>query len=79
MDAKLEGTLAALRQLQGRQIEQLELRLSKQGGLENLRAGKRERRVNQIRRVFDEYESWVKDTLATEPHPHIQVLACIVR
>jgi superfamily II DNA/RNA helicase len=79
MGARLEGTLDELRRLQQRQIEQLELRLEKQGGLENLRAGKRERRVSQIRRVFDEYEAWVRDTLETEPHPHIQVLAAIIR
>ena len=79
MNARLEGTLAALRQLQGRQIEQLELRLARQGGLENLRAGKRERRVGQIRRVFDDYEAWVRDSLQTEPQPHIQVLAAVCR
>lgn len=79
MGARLEGTLAALKRLQARQVEQLELRLERQGGLENLRAGKRERRVSQIRRVFDEYEAWVRDTLATEPRPHLQVLASVVR
>jgi hypothetical protein len=79
MSERLHDTLRNLKHLQERQIEQLELRLEKQGGLENLRKGKRDRRVGQIRRVFDEYETWVCDSLQTEPHPHIQVLAVVVR
>ena len=78
MTARLQDTLANLKRMQERQIEQLELRLDKQGGLENLRQGKRERRVGQIRKVFDEYETWVRDSLQTEPHPYIQVLAVVV-
>jgi hypothetical protein len=79
MGARLESTLANLKRMQDKQIEQLELRLERQGGLENLRKGKRERRVGQIRRVFDEYEIWVRDSLQTEPHPYLQVLAAVCR
>lgn len=79
MGERLKETLSNLKHLQERQIEQLELRLERQGGLENLRAGKRDRRVGQIRRVFDDYETWVRDSLQTEPHPYIQVLAALVR
>lgn len=79
MAQRLQETLANLQQMQQRQIEQLELRLEKQGGLESLRQGKRNRRVGQIRRVFDEYETWVRDSLQTEPHPYIQVLAAVIR
>jgi superfamily II DNA or RNA helicase len=79
LSTRLHDTLANLKRMQDRQIEQLELRLDKQGGLENLRQGKRERRVGQIRKVFDEYEAWVRDSLQTEPHPYIQVLAAVVR
>jgi superfamily II DNA or RNA helicase len=79
LEARLQSTLEALRQLQARQIEQLERRLQQQGGLETLLAGKRERRVGQIRRVFDEYAAWVRDSLQTEPQPHIQVLAAVRR
>lgn len=79
MSERLQDTLRNLKHLQERQIEQLELRLQKQGGLENLRQGKRDRRVGQIRRVFDDYETWVRDSLQTEPHPYIQVLAAVRR
>ncbi len=79
LETRLESTLRSLKALQARQLQQLELRLEKNGGPEALRAGRRERRVDQIRRVFDEYETWVRDTLQTEPHPHIQVLAAVRR
>jgi hypothetical protein len=68
-----------LKRLQDKQIEQLELRLERQGGLQNLVQGKRAQRESQIRKVFDDYEVWVRDTLQTEPHPHLQVLAAVVR
>ena len=79
LSARLESTLAQLEALQARQIEQLEIRLERAGGLENLREGKRARREGQIRKVFDEYTLWVRDTLETEPHPHLQVLAAVCR
>lgn len=79
MAERLQATLANLERLQTTQIEQLELRLQRAGGVHNLVQGKREQRKKQIRKVFDEYETWVRDTLQTEPHPHLQVLAAICR
>ncbi|RDI98961.1 ATP-dependent helicase [Dyella solisilvae] len=79
MATRLESTLDSLKRLQDKQIEQLELRLERQGGLQNLVQGKRAQRESQIRKVFDDYEVWVRDTLQTEPHPHLQVLAAVCR
>lgn len=70
---RLEGTLAELQRLQGRQMEQLALDLEKQ--LETVKRGRFEQRKQQINRVFDDYRQWVQDTLTTEPQPWIQVLA----
>ena len=70
---RLEGTLAELKRLQGRQMEQLELDLEKQ--LETIKRGRFEQRKQQISHVFDDYRQWVHDTLTTEPQPWIQVLA----
>ena len=72
---RLEGTLAELQRLQGRQIEQLTLRL--EGQIETVRHSRFERRSQQIGRVFDDYRQWVNDTLTTEPQPWIQVLAAL--
>lgn len=77
MKARLAGTLAELKVLQGKQEQQLELRLEKL--LEGVRQSKREQRGKQIRQVFDEYRQWVEDTMTTEPQPYIRVLAALTR
>lgn len=73
LNQRLEGTLAELERLQGKQMEQLTLDLEKQ--LETIKRGRFEQRSQQINRVFDDYRRWVHDTLTTEPQPWIQVLA----
>jgi superfamily II DNA or RNA helicase len=72
---RLEGTLADLERLQGRQLEQLSLDLEKQ--LETVKRGRFEQKSRDIHRVFDDYRRWVEDTLTTEPQPWIQVLAAV--
>jgi hypothetical protein len=79
MTQRLSGTLADLERLQGKQIEQLELRLEANQQAEQLKKTKREQRTQHIRKVFDEYRQWVQDTMTTEPQPFIQVLAAAVR
>ncbi|MDR3428222.1 helicase-related protein [Silvimonas sp.] len=77
MKARLSGTLAELKVLQGKQEQQLELRL--ENLLEGVRKSKREQRSKQIHQVFDEYRQWVEDTMTTEPQPYIRVLAALTR
>lgn len=78
MDQRLAGTLAELEKLQGKQFEQLELRLFASQQAEQFKRTKREQRTQHIRKVFDEYRQWVQDTMTTEPQPFIQVLAAVV-
>ncbi len=79
MTTRLSGTLVNLERLQGKQIEQLELRLAANQQAEQFKKTKREKRTQHIRKVFDEYRQWVEDTMTTEPQPFIQVLAAAVR
>lgn len=79
MTQRLSGTLADLERLQGKQIEQLELRLAANQQAEQFKKTRREQRTQHIRKVFDEYRQWVLDTMTTEPQPFIQVLAAAVR
>ncbi|MFH1872619.1 MAG: DEAD/DEAH box helicase [Pseudomonadota bacterium] len=79
MTARLSGTLDNLERLQGKQMEQLELRLAANQQAEQFKKSKREKRTQHIRKVFDEYRHWVEDTMTTEPQPFIQVLAAAVR
>lgn len=78
MTARLSGTLADLEKLQGKQFEQLELRLAANQQAEQFKRTRREQRTQHIRKVFDEYRQWVQDTMTTEPQPFIQVLAAAV-
>lgn len=79
MDVRLKTTLDDLALLQGHQEEQLELRFEKSQLAENLKRGQRDQRSQHIRKVFDEYRDWVRDTMTTEPEPFIQVLAAAIR
>lgn len=79
MTTRLSGTLANLERLQGKQMEQLELRLAANQQAEQFKKTKREKRTQHIRKVFDEYRQWVEDTMTTEPQPFIQVLAAAAR
>ncbi len=79
MTQRLAGTLADLERLQGRQFEQLELRLEANQQAEQFKKTRREQRTQHIHKVFDEYRQWVQDTMTTEPQPFIQVLAAAVR
>jgi len=79
MTARLEKTLTELARLQGHQEEQLEFRFAKSQLAENLKRGQREQRTQHLRKVFDEYRDWVRDTMTTEPEPFIQVLAAATK
>ena len=79
MTQRLAGTLADLERLQGKQVEQLELRLAANQQAEQIKKTRREQRTQHIRKVFDEYRQWVQDTMTTEPQPFIQVLAAATK
>ena len=75
MDTRLQKTLADLERLQGHQLEQLEFRFEKSQAAEPVKRGQREQRSQHIRKVFDEYRDWVRDTMTTEPEPFIHPCA----
>jgi len=79
MMARLSNHLANLKKLQGRQVEQLEIRLNESGQNDKFKSSFRERKTTEITKVFDEYRQWVEDTLTIEPSPFIEVLAVITR
>lgn len=79
MHLRLESTLNDLEALQGKQLDQLELRLSTSQQDEHFKRARREHRSRDIHKVFDDYRQWVKDTLTTEPEPYLQVLAAVCR
>jgi hypothetical protein len=79
MATRLADTLARLEALQTKQLIHVQEKFAAMAGPTNLRQGKQEQRQQQIHRVFDHYRTWVRDSLETEPHPHVQVLAAVHR
>lgn len=67
--------MAALDQLKGQHLKQLELDLA---GLEGSRKDqRRQQREHEIERIFDDYLAWLENTQLTENEPYIQVAAVI--
>lgn len=77
--SELQQQLAQLEALKGRQVSQLDLQLERSGQAEHFKAAKKEERLNRIERVFNDYQTWVQDTLTIEPVPFIQIIAVFTR
>jgi len=75
----LDEKLAELAALKARQVTQLDLQLQGSQQAEHFKAAKREERISRIDRVFNEYQTWVSDTLTIEPVPYIQIIAAFTR
>ncbi|WP_303293723.1 DEAD/DEAH box helicase [Marinobacter sp. ST-43] len=76
---ELTEQLQALEALQQRQVKQIELQLEKSAQAEHFKAARREERIGRIEKVFDDYQTWVRDTLTIEPVPFIQIIAVFTR
>lgn len=72
INEKLNSQLSALERLKGKQYEQLNLFYQDKKQLTKKEQDKRE-----IDRKFDEFIEWVEDTMTTEDHPFIQVIAVL--
>jgi len=68
---RLDQVRAELKKLRGRKEQQLELDLTGRG------AQGRDQERRNVQRTFDDFEIWVQDTLTTEPHPFLQVIAAL--
>lgn len=76
---ELERQLSELKALQERQVHQLEVALESSRQAEHFKASRREQRLGRIEAVFDDYRTWVEDTLTIEPVPFIQIIAVLTR
>jgi len=76
---ELAQQLQELEALKGRQVQQLNFQLEGSAQAEHFKAAKKEERLSRIERVFNEYETWVQDTLTIEPVPFIQIIAVFTR
>ena len=69
--ARLDEVRAELKKLRGRKEKQLELDLAGRG------AQSRDQERRNVQRTFEDFETWVQDTLTTEPQPFLQVIAAL--
>jgi len=72
---KLNQHLNDLEQLQKRKLSQLEKRFSDIRQPDKLAL--KEKEVRKINGVFDEYKEWVEETMTTEDHAYIRVVAAL--
>lgn len=75
----LQAQLDELNKLRGKQITQLELALDNSKQEQHFKDSKRNRDMKRIEEVFNSYQSWVEDTMQTEPAPYIQIIAVVAR
>lgn len=75
----LAEQLAELDKLRGKQVEQLELALASSNQEQHFKESRKNSRMKHIEEVFASYQSWVKDTMQTEPAPYIQLIAVLAR
>ncbi len=70
----LDHAVAALDDLKARQLRQLELRLERSGEAEAFKRRRKEQGRREIDTIFDEYLTWIEDTMTTEAQPWIKVV-----
>ncbi|PFG54294.1 SNF2 domain-containing protein [Marinobacter sp. LV10R520-4] len=75
----LQQQLSELQSLKNRQVTQLELQLQSSAQAEHFKAARREERTSRIDSVFNDYQTWVRDTLTIEPVPYVQIIAVFTR
>ena len=74
---KLNDELAALETLKARQLRRLALQLDRSDQAEAFKRAREERGRRDIDAIFDEYLTWIEDTMTTEPQPYIKVV-CVM-
>jgi len=76
IEPKLQEQLARLEKLEGQHMQQLELNL---GHTEKHRVDTErfETRQRETQSVFEEYKTWIRETLRTEDEPYIKIIAVL--
>ena len=77
VNAKLEEEVRALDEFVARQHRQLELDLAESHQATPFTYRRDAQARQDIQAIRDEYVSWIKETMATEPHPWIRVV-CVM-
>lgn len=79
MQSKLAEQTAELKRLRDLQQGQLELALSTSRQDTPFKDARRAREMQRIDTVFNQYQTWVEETLNTEPMPYMQIIGVVTR
>jgi len=74
---QLNEHTARLNELRNKRFDQLELRFAGEVQLSPLQLSKKERERREIEKIFNEWQTWVVDTMKTEDHPYIRIVAVL--
>ncbi len=67
---QLDAQLARLRELRGKQLEQLEFTFAE-------KPHRRDQERRRIETLFNDYQTWIRETLTTEDKPYIRIAAVL--
>ena len=79
INAQLNAHLKGLETLRDRHKQGVRAYLAGLDIAEKLKQSRGEQRIREIEKVFDEYISWVEDTMTTEDQPYLKVVALLRR
>lgn len=78
INEKLNDELKELERLKERKLAHLQKRYSGSAKLPGLVATLQEKEAREIEKLFDSYFDWVQETMTTEEHAYIRVVAVLV-
>jgi superfamily II DNA or RNA helicase len=74
---QLNEHTARLKELRGRRFDQLEMRFASEVQISPRQLNKKERERREIEKIFNDWETWVVDTMKTEDNPYIRIVAVL--
>ena len=77
VNAKLDEEARALDEFMARHRRQLELDFAQSRQAEQFRRRRHEQASKELDAIYDEYWSWISETMTTEPHPWIKVICAM--
>ena len=77
VNAKLDEEVRALDEFMSRHRRQLELDFAQSRQAEQFRQRRNEQASKELDAIYDEYWSWISETMTTEPHPWLKVICAM--
>jgi len=79
INEKLNEELIALEELQDKHNQQIEFEFADESLLTTNQLDKKAQQKREIKKIFDDFITWIEDTMTTEDNPYIRVVAVLRR